>query len=85
MSAAKMRFVITGYQGKLQAGWTPPNGPPGVTNNMIRLINQETNEILASIERKRRSDSFPTEPGPDGLNNEMSLKVTETPINFWQY
>jgi hypothetical protein len=27
MSVAKTRFVVAGYQGKLQAGWMPPNGP----------------------------------------------------------
>jgi hypothetical protein len=62
-SASEMRFIVTGYQGKMQAGWIPPHGPANARNDIIRLIQHEMDEILESVERKRRSDSHPREPG----------------------
>ena len=67
-----MRFIVTGYQGKMQAGWIPPHGPANARNDIIRLIQHEMDEISESVERKRRSDSHPREPG---LTDVMGKKL----------
>ena len=67
-----MRFVVTGYQEEIQAGWVPPlHGSPSAHNNIVGLLKHEMDEILESVERKRRSDSFPRELGPDAGKTEL--------------
>ena len=78
-----MRFIVTGYQGKIQAGWVPPlHGPPSAHNNIVGLLKHEMDEILESVERKRRSDSFPRELGPDAGKTEWNLIEENEPIRL---
>ena len=61
----RTKFVVTAYQGKIQAGWIPPeHGPTSALNNVAMLLNHEMDEILECVEQKRRSDSFPIESHP---------------------
>jgi OTT_1508-like deaminase len=75
LSAAwRSRFIIAGYQGKIHSGWKPPpGGPPGVLSSMDELLRQETDEILESVKRKRRSDSYPRESDPENTLLNMGI------------
>jgi len=60
-----MNSVVTGYQGKIQAGWIPPvYGPTSAYNKVAKLVYHEIDEILESAKQKARSDSFPMESPP---------------------
>lgn len=54
-----VRFIVSGYQRKIQAGWTPPSGPQYALNSIAKLVRHEVDEILGTVENKCRSDSFP--------------------------
>jgi hypothetical protein len=56
--------LVSGYHGKIYAGWKLPSGPLGVRSNMVALINKEMEGILAIVQKKRKSDSEPIGSGP---------------------
>ncbi|KAI9766957.1 MAG: hypothetical protein M1839_004665 [Geoglossum umbratile] len=60
--APSSSFIVSGYQGKIHSGWHPPHWPPRAFNRMIGLVEGEIEEILGSITRTNRSDSFPRSP-----------------------
>ena len=67
----------------MQAGWKPPHGPVSALNDMIGLIQHEMDEILESVERKRRSDSFPRESGLDDAGKtELDFIEENEPIRL---
>jgi hypothetical protein len=68
-----MRFVVGGYQGKIQAGWMPPSdGPPSAFKSVAWLLQHEMDEFMESVERRRRSDSFPREQDLDDMGVDES-------------
>jgi OTT_1508-like deaminase len=60
----KTKFIVSGYQGKIHAGWKPPAGPSSALGDIVRLLKQEVDEILGTVRRRRRSDSFPMASNP---------------------
>ena len=55
----KMKFVVTGYQGKIHPGWIcPPLGPLDAIFKMTGLVRHEVDEVLERVMLERRSDSF---------------------------
>jgi hypothetical protein len=76
--STKMKVVVTGYQGKMHSGWTcPPLGPLDAQLKMVNLVKHEMDEILESVVRRRRSDSFPrySSADDDDVDDEMGDKV----------
>ena len=65
LSAGRLSFIVAGYQGKIHAGWKPPNGPTDAFEKMVELLKQEMVEILEYVNRRRRSDSYPREEEED--------------------
>ena len=60
--APTSKFLVSGYQGKIHSGWHPPPWPTRPIGRMVGLLNSEIGEILGSIIRTNRSDSFPRSP-----------------------
>jgi OTT_1508-like deaminase len=56
------KFLVSGYQGKIHSGWHPPPWPTRLIGRMVGLLNSEIGEILESVIRTNRSDSFPRSP-----------------------
>ena len=55
-----MRFVVSKYHGKIYPGWKPPpDGSPKAFKRIVRLLEQEIDEILETVWQRRYSDSFP--------------------------
>src|SRR4051812_8022322 len=70
LSISGLNFIIAGYHEKLYPGWKPPlNGTPDACSSMIELTKQEMDEILESVVRKCRSDSYPRGQSPEGPND----------------
>jgi hypothetical protein len=75
-SNAFVRFTVAGYQGKIQSGWKPPShGPPSARSSMTELLKHEMDEILDTVERKRRSDSFPRGSAPEKATVDYKWKA----------
>jgi len=64
-----VKFIVSGFQGKIHAGWKPPAGPSSALGDIVRLVKQETDEILRSVQKRRRSDSFPIQPNPEDIDS----------------
>jgi hypothetical protein len=56
-----VKLVVSGYHGKIYSGWKLPTGPSSARINIVALIEREMEEILAVVQRKRKSDSAPIE------------------------
>lgn len=68
LSHLQIQVVVTGYHGKVPAGWRlPPDGDTRVLNGMADLLRREIDEILAATEKRRRSDSNPRSPGGERI------------------
>ena len=76
-TCSSTRFVVSGFQGKIHAGWKPPRDPPSVLSKMAELVRQEADEILETVDRKRRSDSFPR-------NEEMTAHYKRPEGESWK-
>ena len=82
LSAWRLWFVIAGFQGKIHPGWRPPpSGPPNTLSRMVGLLRQEMDEILESVNRKRRSDSYPRESNPE--NAILSEEIEPSLVRKW--
>jgi OTT_1508-like deaminase len=82
-STRAAKFVVSGFQGKIHAGWRPPASPVEVVGRMIGLIAHEMDEILGNIQQTNRSDSFPGSPdeeteGDKFLKNRMAKFLKDT-------
>jgi hypothetical protein len=68
----------------LKAGWIPPeHGPTSALNGVAMLLNHEMDEVLESVDRKRRSDSFPIQPPPhDTESTELNCMEEDEIIRF---
>ncbi|KAI9770548.1 MAG: hypothetical protein M1840_003138 [Geoglossum simile] len=60
--APRSSFTVSGYQEKIHSGWHPPHWPQRAFSRMIGLVEGEIEEILGSLIRTNRSDSFPRSP-----------------------
>jgi len=49
---SSMRFIISGYQGKVRIGWKPPDGPPNALSGIIRFLEHEVDKILDTVAHK---------------------------------
>lgn len=53
------QFVVSGLQGKAQAGWRfPPETPLDLQKAIMELVKKEIDELRYFADSKRRSDSF---------------------------
>jgi hypothetical protein len=83
---ADMKLAVSGYQGKIQAGWRiPPNGPFNVTCRMGALLGCEMDAILENAEREHSSDSFPrySSTGDDDVDIVDSVDSETGPGQLW--
>ncbi|KAI9768215.1 MAG: hypothetical protein M1840_005045 [Geoglossum simile] len=75
ISTRAAKFVVSGFQGKIHAGWRPPSSPAEVVGRVTGLVAREMDEILGNIQRTNRSDSCPGSPGEGTENNSFTKKI----------
>lgn len=53
------KFVITGYQGKVRAGWRfPVEAGEAIRKPLLQILHKELGELRGMADPRRRSDSF---------------------------
>ncbi len=79
------QFVVSGLQGKAQAGWRfPPETPLDLQRTIIELLKKEVDELRHFADSKRRSDSFPTaDSGDEARAHDREIEVS--PDDFFGY
>lgn len=76
------QFLVSGLQGKAQAGWRfPPETPLGLQRAIIELVKKEVDELRYFADSRRRSDSFPTaDSGDEARAHDREIEVSPDDI-----
>lgn len=71
----RMKFVVSGLQGKTHAGWRfPLETPLDLQRAIMKALNKEIVELRHFAYSKRRSDSFPTaDSGDEARANDRKI------------
>ena len=76
-----MKIAVSGYQGKIQSGWTiPSNGPFYARCRMGAVLGNEVDAILENVERGYRSDSNPMSDDDD---DDINFSGRKDSIECW--
>lgn len=62
----KVQFLVSGFHGKLQPGWTCPPGATAEDKEAAEMVvGDALKEIIERVLNRRRSDSFPLVAGAE--------------------
>lgn len=78
------KFVVTGYQGKVHAGWRYPiEAGEAIRNSLLEIFLKELGELRGMADpRQRRSDFFPVSSlGADEEQFESEEEMTKEEID----
>ena len=86
--SCEQKLLVSGLQGKTQAGWRfPPETPLDLQKAIMDLMRKEVDELRCFAESKRRSDSFPTGDSGDeerADDREKNLSVDDIKnVDVW--
>ena len=80
-SKSEQKFAVTGYQGKVHAGWHyPVEAGEAIKNLLLETLHKELGELRAMADPRRRSDSFPISSPEATAEQSDSEEVTREEI-----
>lgn len=78
--SCEQKLLVSGLQGKAQAGWRfPPETPLDIQKSIMDLVRKEVDELRCFTESKRRSDSYPT--GYSGDEARVNYRKKKVPMD----